>query len=278
MQKLGDITWAWGLWRANNYGTGLHFTQSTRYDQATELDDYHQYQCTVALESFAYDGSSLPEWGISIANDTWYDNDTAVTQSSTCTLSGTTTRSASWTKTRTLNVGVEISATEGMPGDSVTAKLTTSLSLSTSETHTDGDTQTWTESAPLVVPAQASTYSALAVNMATYNQNWIGKVRINGMVAIWFDDRIAYYGNGDDHYLWFIPIEQVLSDVIAHNLYDTSGYEIAPGGGIYANTGGVFTGSQGIRSNIRSTQHPLRPDTNPVNAVGMSYTHDAVSG
>lgn len=76
--------------------------------------------------------------------------------------------------------------------DSVTAKLTTSLSLSTSETHTDGDTQTWTESAPLIVPAQASTYSALAVNMATYNQNWVGKVRINGMVAVWFDDRIAY--------------------------------------------------------------------------------------
>jgi len=252
MNSLQQITDAWGNWFSSQNGTSCRFTASTNYGSQSDLDNYHQYQTNATVQSFAYDGNSLPTNGSTVAYELWYDNGTSVQQQNNFQETSTTTQTFTWSVTESLSIGVEISATEGVPSVvSSTQKVTVTIGLSSTQSQTTTNTQTWQVSSPINVPADSSVKADMVISTQSYSINWTAAVLLQGYVAIWNNDKV----NG--HWLWFHPIESVFADCANHNIIDTSGYSIVAGG-VSTQATGAFTGSQGISVGVTAKQYPLR--------------------
>lgn len=257
MNSLQQITDAWGHWMANQYGTSCKYTASTNYGAHSSLDKYRQYQCTATYQSINYDSNSPPTGGSVNAYELWYDNNTTLQQAQTFQQTATYQQSFTWAITESLNIGLEFSSTVGLPDTAQSStKVTVSLGLSSTQTTNHTSTQSWTETCPVNVPADSSVKCDLIIDTASYDINFTASVLLSGYVAIWFKDKVAVNPN-DKHWLWFIPIANVFSDVIDNNLISTDGYQIV-NGGVLATAQGVFSGSQGITANVRTDQYPLR--------------------
>ncbi|WP_347218257.1 ETX/MTX2 family pore-forming toxin [Chryseobacterium sp.] len=251
MNSLQQITDAWGNWYSKQHGTTCRFTASTNYGSQSFLDDYHQYQVNTTTQSIVYDGNSLPTNGSDVAFETIYNNNTQVANQQSLIETETSTQAFEWSITEALSIGVEISATEGVPAvASSTQKVTVNLSLSSTQKSTVTNTQSWSVNTMLTIPAQSSVKADIVIGTQSYNINFTVTVMLNGYVAIWNNDKV----NG--HWLWFIPITQVFSDCIANNIIDTSGYDIV-GSGVSTTASGVFTGSQGVNVVVNTIQYPL---------------------
>lgn len=261
MNSLQQITDAWGKWYSQQHGTTCRFTASTDYSSQSFLDDYHQYQVSTTTQNIVYDGNSLPTNGSDVAFETIYNNNTQVSNQQSLIETETSTQAFEWSITEALAIGVEISATEGVPAvASSTQKVTVNLSLSSTQKSTVTNTQSWSVNTMLTIPPQSSIKADIVIGTQSYNINFTVSVMLNGYVAIWNNDKV----NG--HWLWFIPITQVFSDCIANNIIDTSGYDIV-GGGVSTTASGVFTGSQGVNVVVNTIQYPLNSnDTSAKNS------------
>lgn len=257
MLSLQQITDAWGNWMAKQRNTSCRFTSTTSYSDHSELNKYHQYQCSARYQSISYDGNSPPTNGAAVAYELWYDNASTVQQSEVFQYTATTTQSFTWSITESLSVGVEISATEGVPNiASSSQKITVTLSFSSTQGATHTESQSWNVNTPVVVPADSSMKCDMVVNTQSYDIDFTATVLVAGNVAIWFNDKVDL-NPGSYHWLWFPPIQSVFRDVIANNLADTTGYQIGDGG-VVATAQGTFSGSQGISVGVKTTQYPLR--------------------
>jgi hypothetical protein len=269
MKSLQEITDAWGNWKANAAGTTC-FTSSTNYGDHPEFDAYHRYQCSAVYQSMSYDGNSPPKSASDSAYEIWYDNGSTLQQSDTFQYTETTDQIFTWSITEGVNVGVEISATEGLPDvASSTQKATVTLSFSSNQGQTLTKTQTWSVNTRVAVPPQSSLKCDMVVNSQSYEIKFTATVLVSGDIAIWFNDKVCLGAPGDGHFNWYIPITQVFNDVIKNNLIDTSGYQITPAG-VIAIAQGVFTGGQGISQGVVTTQYPLRSFTAAVNFKGVA--------
>jgi hypothetical protein len=266
MLSLQQITDAWGNWMASQRGTSMRFTEATNYSAHGELGQYHQYQCSAAVQSISYAGNSPPTGGAAIAYELWYDNNTTVQQSETFQYTATSQQSFTWSITESLSIGIEISATEGVPDvASSTQKVSVNLSLSSTQGATSSNTQSWNVNNPVVVPPNSSVKCDMVINSQSYNINFTESVLLAGYVAIWFNDKVALSPN-DYHWLWFIPIGSVFTDVISNNLASTEGYSVVAGDQVLTTAQGVFAGSQGVSVGVTTTQYPLR-----TNAVAENF-------
>lgn len=249
---LQQITDAWGNWFSRQHGTTCRFTASTNYGSQGSLDNYHQYQTSANVQNIVYDGNSPPVGGSTVAYELWYDNGTEAQQQNIFVETSTSTQSFTWSITEALSIGIEISTTEGVPAvASSSQKVTASLSLSSTQSKTTTNMQTWQVNTPINVPKNSSVKADMVISSQSYDINFTASVLLQGHVAIWNNEKV----NG--HWLWFYPIESVLQDCISNNIIDTSGYSIVAGG-VMAQATGVFTGSQGISVGVTATQYPLR--------------------
>ncbi len=258
MLSLQQITDAWGNWLARQHGTSCNFTASTDYGAHGELDQYHQYQGSATYVSISYDTNSPPTAGADVAYELWYDNSTNVQQSEVFEYTASSTQEFSWSITESLSVGVQISTNVGVPElADLTVQDTLTLSLSSTQKQTMSQSKSWTVNTTVLVPPESSLKCDMVVNNQSYSINFTATVSLLGFVAVWFKDQIALGAPRDLHWLWFLPITSVFSDVISNNLADISGYRIV-GNGVLALTKGVFTSKQGISVGVSTTQYPLR--------------------
>ena len=256
MNSLQQITDAWGAWYSAQNGTTCRFTASTDYASQSFLDNYHQYQVGAVCQNIIYDGSSVPTNGSNIAFETIFNNNTQVQNQQSLVETESSTQTFTWSITEALSIGVEVSATEGVPAvASSSQKVTVTLSFSSTQSKTVTNTQTWSVNTIVNIPANSSIKADIVIGTQSYNIDFTATVMLSGWVAIWNNDKI----NG--HWLWFIPINQVFSDCIANNIIDTSGYN-SLGGGICTTAKGVFTGSQGINVVVNTAQSPLASGNN----------------
>lgn len=252
---LQQITDAWGNWFSKQNGTSCRFTASTNYGSHGDLDQYHQYQTNATIQGIVYNGNSPPVGGSTVAYELWYDNDTVLQQQNSFKETRTSMQSFTWSITQALSIGIEISATEGVPAvASSSQKVTVSLSLSSTQGATSSNTQTWEANTPINIPPNSSVKADMVISSQSYNVNFTESVLLQGYVAIWNNDKV----NG--HWLWFHPIESIFQDCINNNIIDTSGYSVIAGG-VTTQAKGVFTGSQGISVGITAMQYPLRSST-----------------
>jgi hypothetical protein len=251
MNSLQQITDAWGAWYSKQNGTSCRFTASTNYASQGDLGNYHEYQVSAVCQNIIYDGNSVPTNGSNIAFETIFNNNSQVQNQQSLVETETSTQAFTWSITEAISIGVEISATEGVPAvASSTQKVTVTLSFSSTQSKTITNTQTWSVNTIVNIPAYSSIKADIVIGTQSYDINFTASVMLNGYVAIWNNDKV----NG--HWLWFIPITQVFSDCNANNIIDTSGYSFL-GGGISTTAKGVFTGSQGINVVVNTIQSPL---------------------
>ena len=252
MNSLQQITDAWGNWKAQQFGTSCRFTASTNYASQSDLDGAHEYQVTATDQGIAYDGNSPPVDGSTVAYELWYDNGTSVQQSETFQETQTSMQSFTWSITEALSIGIEVSATEGVPNvASSSQKVTVTLSLSSTQGATSSQTQTWQVNTPIQVPPNSSVKADMVISTQSYNINFTESVLLQGYVAIWYRDQVQ------GHWLWFYPIEEVFGECIDNNIIDTTGYSIV-GGGVTTQASGVFSGSQGVSVGVSAKQYPVR--------------------
>jgi len=251
MNSLQQITDAGGAWYSKQNGTSCRFTASTNYASQGDLGNYHEYQVSAVCQNIIYDGNSVPTNGSNIAFETIFNNNSQVQNQQSLVETETSTQAFTWSITEAISIGVEISATEGVPAvASSTQKVTVTLSFSSTQSKTITNTQTWSVNTIVNIPAYSSIKADIVIGTQSYDINFTASVMLNGYVAIWNNDKV----NG--HWLWFIPITQVFSDCNANNIIDTSGYSFL-GGGISTTAKGVFTGSQGINVVVNTIQSPL---------------------
>lgn len=255
MNSLQQITDAWGKWFSSQNGTTCRFTASTNYGSQSDLNNYHQYQTNALIQNIAYEGNSPPTNGSVIAYELWYDNSTTLQQSNSFQETQTSTQTFTWSITEAMSIGIEVSATEGVPNvASSSQKITVSLSLSSTQGATSTSQQTWQVNSPIQVPPSSSVKADMVISTQSYSVNFTAAVLLQGCVAIWNKNKV----NG--HWLWFYPIESVFLDCVNNSIIDTTGYSIVAGGVMTQSTG-TFSGSQGISVGVTATQYSLREST-----------------
>lgn len=251
--SLHDITNAWGKWMDKQYdGGGVKFTASTNYSAHDELDDYHDKQVVTDQQPIVYDPNApAPTPGSMNLVTSDYVNNTSVQQSHTFTQSETTEQSFTWSITEDLSVGVEVSISAEVPlVAEVGTKVTTNLSVSSSQGQTVSNTQTWEVSEPIICPPYKTVHASMVVATQAYDINWSGTCILTGSVAIWFNDKTKLPSSNDSHHLFFVKIQQVFDDCRDHNLISLSGYTIGSSS-VSAMSSGVFRGGQGVSVSIR---------------------------
>jgi hypothetical protein len=266
--SLQSITDAWGRWFAQNHGTGLHWTESTNYGNHGELSGYMQYQVATAVQSIVFGGSSLPTNSSNVAYQMWYDNATTVPQTQTFDHTTSTTQDFTWSVSESLSVGVELSATAGVPDVAqVGSKVTTTLTVTGTQGATVSNTQTWGVNTAVTVPSNSSVQCSMVIATQSYNIPWSAQVTLTGYINVWLDDPIELPNSGT-HRCWFFPIQQVIQDCINNKIIDVTGFTVV-GGSVVTSASGSFQGSQGVNVSTQTKQYPCRVPAVAANAARM---------
>ena len=256
MTTLQQMTDAWGTWLAQKNGTSCMFTSSTSYSDHFELGNYTENQCNVQQYAYSYLYGFVPTGQALIAYQTDYDNATGVTQTENFQYTATSAQSFNWSITEDLEVGVSASGEIGLPFVAEgTVTVTAKFDLSSTQGDTYTNTQSWTVSTPINVPAESSVQCTMLINTQSYNIPFSVAVVMHGYVAIWFNDQVNLDGSGF-HWLWFIPITSMFSDVINNSLVDATAYFADDMGGLYTEVQGQLTGSQGINTQVTTNEGP----------------------
>ncbi|KIJ34445.1 hypothetical protein M422DRAFT_263400 [Sphaerobolus stellatus SS14] len=259
VKTLQEITDAWGNWSANQWGTnGVWFTASTDYSNS-QLGNHQKYKTVAKYLATVYgdntkSGVAHPAFGEEI----WDDNGTNLEQTDVLHCSCATKDSLTWSITEGLKIGVEISAEMKVPEvASIGAKLSTEMSLSTTQSRTSSEDRSWGLDVNVKTPPKRSVGVQAIVTVQAYDLPFTSTVSLDGYVAVWYNKRIDWNHDGDYHQLWFIPITEVIQDAITHNIISTEGYTIL-GSQVIVSATGVVTGDVGISVDVKRQETDLR--------------------
>lgn len=261
--SLQSITDAWGRWMAGKYGVkGIKFTSSLNYKDHKELDNYHQYEVASDVKGIIYDpGAPDPQDGYAFSKRVNYKNGSGSEQTVNYSDTMTTEKSFQWSVTESIDIGQSTTISVGIPELAEGSEtITVNLSLSATQGGSYSNSQSWTVDWPLVIQPKTKLSARMIVTIQKYNIKWAANVAMKGRVAIWFDQKVALNRPGDLHWLWFVDLAKVFRDCHDNNLVDVSGYEIG-GDYVIAVARGVFTGSQGVSSDIELVEEPIESET-----------------
>lgn len=251
-------------------GGSVRFTSTTDYGQHSELNAYHQYQCSATYKSISYSDPITTDGDLVVPSQTLI-NATDIQQTQSFSWTKSTTDTFSWSLTEALKVGVTVSGSAGVPlvaEGKVSA--TVELNLSSTQTTTESATQTWTVNQPVLVPPHTWVKCQSMISTNSDSIAFFATAQVQGYVAIWFQDKV----NG--HWLWFYPIGGVLQDVISNKIIDTTGYGVLDYLTIAASVSGTCTGAFGVNIVTNYTSGPLDTVTNQLLTDGQRTSREYV--
>ncbi|MGH4034042.1 cytotoxin leucocidin [Actinomycetota bacterium Odt1-20B] len=260
-RSLQEITDEWGKWMARERfpgSNGCRFTASTDYGRQSFLSDYHQYQVSTKYSGITYDPNApSPVPGQVSSVTTNYRNGSTVEQLVTYKQSKTTEQDLRISVTESLKIGVSVEVSAEIPAVAKVSETTSiETNLSSTQEFTHKETQTWGVDLPLKIPAKSLIEASLVIGTQKYDIDWTATASLKGAVAVWFNDKVDLNHDGDYHWLWFVPIEEVFRDCRTNGIVDTTGYEIT-GDGVDAFASGTFSGGQGTSVNVNVVQKDL---------------------
>ncbi|QHC22602.1 cytotoxin leucocidin [Streptomyces sp. GS7] len=259
--SLQEITDEWGKWMAQERfpgSNGCRFTASTDYGKQSALGDYHKYQVSAEYRGITYDPnapSPIPGQVSSVTTN--YRNGSAVEQVVTYKQSKTTEQDLRISVTESLKIGVSMEVSAEIPAVAKVSETTSiETSLSSTQEFAHKEVQNWSVDLPLKIPPKSVIEASLVIGTQKYDIDWTATVNMAGSVAIWFNDKVDLNHDGDHHWLWFVPIEEVFRDCRTHSIVDTTGYEVTADG-VDAFASGKFSGGQGASVNVNVVQKDL---------------------
>ncbi|WP_248921085.1 ETX/MTX2 family pore-forming toxin [Pseudomonas entomophila] len=265
MIDIDTITNTWGRWKTAQYGTTCWFTESTQYARNKDTRGYMQYQTNVsAPKDLVYSSYAQSDGGSALLGKYDTINDGGQVIEHTVSLQQGLSDTFTWSVTEQLKIGVSVKANAGIPliGG---AETTSTVEMDLSSTQGASTTKSSNYGASTTVPISPHTHGWGEVDLSftELRTQWVGNASMVGCVAIWFNNKVALNNNGDYHYLWFIPIQQVFSEIIQHNIISTSGY-VVQGGGVLAQATGTFHSSMGLSLKTISHEQPYPGDNKAV--------------
>lgn len=278
MNDIDSITNAWARWKAAQFGTSYWFTESTQYDRNKDTRDYKQYETRVsAPRDLSYSSTIETNGGTALLGRYDSINDGAQVIQHTVSLQQGFTDTFTWSVTEQVKVGVSVTVKAGIP-EVGGAEQSSNIEVSLSSTQGASTTRSSNYGSSTTVPISPHTHGWGEVDLAFTNLDtkWVGNVELRGDVAVWFNNKVAYNNNGDYHYLWFIPIETVISECVGNGIIDTRGYALNGGGGVFAQASGTFHSSAGL--NIKTISHEeAYPKSRSSEAVNTVYSLSSVN-
>jgi len=148
-----------------------------------------------------------------------------------------------WSVTESLKIGAEVSIDAGIPevisGD---IKLTTELNLASTQQQTTKTTDTFKVSHEIVVPPKSKVKAVITITETEVSVPWTAMMHVSGWEAIWLEEKC------NDHWLWFIPVQQLAP--YNHRL-------VAESTGLRFEAAGVFHAVRAVRATIHLNEYPL---------------------
>jgi hypothetical protein len=257
MNDIDTITNAWGRWKTAQYGTTCWFTESTQYARNKDTKNYMQYQTNVTPpKDLVYSSFVQKDGGSALLGKYDTVNDGGQVIEHVVSLQQGLTDTFTWSVTEQLKVGVTVKANAGIPlvGGAETSS-TVEMTLSSTQGASESKASNYGASTKVPISPHTHGWGEVDLSFTELNTQWVGNVWLQGYVAIWFNNKVAINNNGDYHYLWFIPVQQVFSECIQHNIISTSGY-IVQGGGVTAQASGTFHSSMGLSLKTVAHEQP----------------------
>lgn len=251
--ELQTLTDAWGEWFAEENNTTCKFTSSTDYSKHAELNDYQSNQCIATYKDINYDSPSISPTDPISASDQVLKNGTDIEQTETYAWEKSTTNSFTWSLTESLKIGVETTFICGVPEIAEgKIKTTVELDLSSTQSQTTSDTQKWSLSVPVRVPAHSGVECISVIEQSMCELAFTAEINLSGYVAVWFDDQV------DGHWLRFVEISRVIREIVDNNLMSTYSYTIGEKV-VIAHSKGKTNGTYGTQ--INTTYNPIPATT-----------------
>ncbi|MFU2643205.1 ETX/MTX2 family pore-forming toxin [Pseudomonas aeruginosa] len=271
MNDIDTITNAWGRWKTAQYGTTCWFTESTQYGRNKDTRGYMQYQTNVsAPKDLVYSNFVQQDGGSTLLGQYDMINEGSQVIELAVNLQQGLVDTFTWSVTEQLKVGVEVKVKANIPlvgGAEITSTL--ELSLSSTQGASTSKSSNYGASTKVLISPHSHGWGEVALSFTELRTQWVGNVGLQGYVAIWFNNKVALNNDGDYHYLWFIPVEQVFWECVQHNIVNTSGY-VVQGNGVLAQATGTFHSSVGL--NLKTIAHE-RPYPETSEAVRTFYNY-----
>ena len=260
MKSLQEIAGAWATWSAMQFNTRCRLVATTNFKDMP--NGLKPYQCVARIQRLDYDGATVPTDSSAIAYEQWYDNDTSRDQSMRFSYETTTIRTFEWSVEATIEVGSELTISVGVPEVAgASKKIHTTFTLSTKTAGSYTDDQKWAVDLPVIIPEMKSVHCEMLIYKQTYDIRFVANVLLTNCIGVIFTDPIDFNRNGGAKYRnWVQDIREGFRQGKDNNLADTSGYRIADEGGEIL-VPGVFKGSQGISTRVKSREYPVRNST-----------------
>ncbi len=132
----------------------------------------------------------------------------------------------------------------------MTDKLTVTLSVTSTDSQTKTDTDSWTVQSQIVTAPGQTQSIQIFINTQSTTASFTYSYAFSGYVPIWFEDQIdiACTGlgpSGGKHWLWFIPVDTVIDAAASTGDASCAGFTSYPstftGVGTYSGLHGVNT-------------------------------------
>lgn len=198
----------------------------------------HDDELIVDLLEFTYEKFDVTKAPTLVGSMTYSNgSDTQATQ--TISQTESTTSTSKWSVTAGVKVGAKTQFKVSAP-IFAEGKVEASIELSLAGTHeqTTTQSQAWSYSVSVPVPAHTRVEADLIVSMAKYSPNWRARVLLGGA---------SYITVGDNPRHKTVPITAILKD--------QPGVRIE-GNVAYYDAAGTFKGTQGLSTEVVTTQHP----------------------
>lgn len=255
-----DIAYQYCERIANKYGSKIKFVDLNA--EKKEMKDYQWAHVTYNYLSTTFENPAQRPFGNKEEYfDQWYDNDGSLEQSTLYE------RTFSSEKTFELKFSESLKSTTTfdfklMLFDSAGTKFTQQISIdfSSSQTWVKKETETWKVSQTIRMPPNKSQHLRVLLQRDSYEGFWFNSlIQVQGHIGVWFHKKIDINHptdkQSDKHYLWFIPVEQIVEEMRNDNFYKDN-----QGRAVFKARGRV-EGIRGVKSQIELKEYPIRKES-----------------
>jgi len=239
------------------YGTTVNWV-----DLDAKHPDMKQYQDKhvkyTYLSTKLEDEGKLPSTGPAEYFEQWFDNNCTNEQNTVFTREQQTENTFELSFTEKFGMSTKIEESISIPATgSEKFSLEVSLDLSSTQSVTKREVKKWKINQNIRIPPNKSVVFKFMVQEDIYQDFWFNsEVMLEGFIAFWFKEKIDLNNDPkspkDNHWLWFIPVEDVIKTMGQNNYYFKDGKAIYK-------ARGKINGKIGIKSYVSLEEHDLRP-------------------
>lgn len=244
IQSLQTLATAWGKESAKRSGTTCKWVRM--HAEGDQMKQYKKYKIACKTTNVRYEPHTskipLPDRVMTSSFKNNGDGEGQVEFNE----SASTESSFTWSITEGLELGIETSATVGVPlVAAATVKLSSKVSFSSTQAQTKTETHSWAIKRMCTVPARTTADFVWTIKLSQIECTFHGDIEITGYFALWHKDKVDYgYGQGK-HWLYFTEIQNAFKEMKRWGLSVPPQYTIHRDKVVFRATG-VTSGSAGV--------------------------------